>query len=113
MHRNRRGLFHLFLLLACLRGRDVCTEGPGGPLCSLHRLFTTTTTTRTVINVQTDLQPCHQWNLSRWHLPQLFHLVQHGTPEQIEHVLAWSYSGCSAELSEQLYAAAGQAYPYA
>ena len=65
-----------------------------------------------MINIQTDLKPCNQWNLNQWPLSSLFRVVENGTPEQVEHILSWSYSGCSAELSEQLYAAAGQPYPF-
>jgi len=64
------------------------------------------------INVQTDLLPCNQWNLKSWPLSALFRVVQHGNAEQVDYILSWSYSGCSAELSEQLYTAAGLPYPF-
>ena len=66
-----------------------------------------------MLNIQNDLLPCHEWDLKRWDLASLFRVVERGTPEQVERILSWSYSGCSAELSERLYEAAGQPYPFA
>ena len=65
-----------------------------------------------MIDPKTDLLPVNQWNLERWNRQSLQRVLEHGTTEQIDYILDWSYSGCSAACSEDLYELAGRNYPY-
>ena len=65
-----------------------------------------------MIDPKTDLLPIRDWKLDSWNLQSYELVLKHGTEEQKDYILDWSYSGVSSSLSERFYNWAGRKYPY-
>ena len=65
-----------------------------------------------MIDPKTDLLPCNQWRLDEWSMRSFEKVLTQGSADQIDFILTWSYSGCSASFSERLYEVANRAYPF-